>query len=294
MRREARALLLADTVVAGLVGNRIFQQGYVPPEAVRPYIVLTRGPQSGDSPYWAFGTPLIAYLIDDQGAVHGFEALDALEKAVIDVLDQRTFTDTDGRFTSYYDGSQGQDMTLDKEQGYNPNAISRAVRFIVYELAWLTTLTYSPDPVVALNTWVADQFPGAVQTDPTTWDPEVLVPGVYWRVRRQIGSRTMNWGGWVDVEVRGHIVSPGDADRLFWVRAISERLVADHHCALTDQSPLEFINVTYDQDAHPMRTGQIVLTAEFGVLASVPIVPALVHATISQQTGAPVTMTISA
>ncbi len=132
-------------------------------------------------------------------------------------------------------------------------------------LAFPSQATFSPDPVAALNAWTETALP-ELQVDPTAWAPTDANPAVYWRVvSLEVRERTAAVA-WVQVAAAGHVLAPTPAGRLPWIRRLCERLATDGRTALDDGSPLLFCAVAADGHADPLRTGQVRLTARFGVL----------------------------
>lgn len=363
MRDKVIELLIAGVP---LVGGRVFQTGFVPPETERPYLIVTKGPEAGEHPFYAFADPVAVYIIHDQNALgeSGFHLIDPIEAQVKAALDDKIVVDALGRrYFLSYDGNIGNDMVLTEEEGYEPEALQRAMNFLGYYLAWLNQVTLEPDPIVGLRTFSAKSYsevqsitltdatggsfrlsydgaftgllsyqatalqvqtalealagigaggiqvsgnPGGpytaiftganagrnmsaigvddqltpadatiiaatlrsgqgLQTDPATWSPSDMQPGLYWRTDRIEDIERTNWGVWVTSRFRGHLVAPGDQNRLYWMRRIAQWLSAQGRIYLSDSSPMTVLSVAVEVEANPFTAGQIALTGRFGV-----------------------------
>src|SRR5690606_18970577 len=121
------------------------------------------------------------------------------------------------------------------------------------------------DPVAALQKWTKETWP-EVHTDPATWSPADVTPGIYWRMVRLTPTEITAAVNWMEVQINGHILAPSAAVRLSWVRKVTEGLVKQRRLKMADDGSLELLRVTADSETDPMRRGQIQLTARFGVL----------------------------
>lgn len=115
---------------------------------------------------------------------------------------------------------------------------------------------------------VADQAlaGGAPYVDPAAWNPTDGSPAIYWRLAAERSVEQLNWGTWLDVSLRAHVVAPSPATRLAWMRRLAEQLSVQGRIALSDGSPLLLDRPALDPTADPMRVGQVTLPARLGVL----------------------------
>jgi hypothetical protein len=262
MRAAIRALLVTGVLEIG--------ERWVEPHALRrdgagqivyPFGVLRVGDQAADEAWGAVSTVVEAWPYVDRDTPAG--TLDELVAKTRAALDNQRFDEAGVRYLVLHDVTAGRDF-LDDDWA----ALTRPVRFRVYSLAWLTGLTYAPDPIAALQAWTAATWPNVLQTNPATWNPQDATPGVYWRlVTANVAPEGQrSWGAWLEAQIRAHVVAPSPANRLTWVRTIAERLSVTQRLALSDASPLLFREIAADSEADSMRTGQVRLAAHFGVL----------------------------
>jgi hypothetical protein len=121
-----------------------------------------------------------------------------------------------------------------------------------------------------LQSWAKATWP-EVHTNPATWTPADVSPGIYWRVVRIAPVQITAAVSWMEAQLMGHVLAPSAAARLTWGRKGTERLAAQRRLKMSDGSPLELLRVAADSEADLMRRGQIQLTARYGVLQ--PIAP---------------------
>ena len=254
MRTAIRQILI-DNITA--VQGRVYEPHAAGPNTQKPYLVLREGVQDPEADWAAFSTIVEVWPYVKRTT---FQQVDSLANAVINTLHRARFSHAGEEYLVDYMGSAGQDF-VDTEW----NAITRGLRFRVFALGWLNGLTYDPDPVVALQNWTAETWP-EVQTNPATWSPADITPGIYWRMVRLVPVEITAAVNWIEAQINGHILVPSAAVRLSWVREVIEGIAKQRRLKMTDDGPLELLRVTADSEADPMRRGQIQLTARFAVL----------------------------
>src|SRR5690606_6263445 len=110
------------------------------------------------------------------------------------------------------------------------------------------------DPVATLQDWTKETWP-EVQTNPATWTPADITPGIYWRMVRLTPTETTAAVNWLEAQINGHILAPSAAIRLVWVRKVTEGLIKQRRLKMSDGGPLELVQVVADSEADPMRRG---------------------------------------
>ncbi len=255
--RMAIRQLLVDNVKT--VEGRVYEPHAAGLNTPKPYLVLREGVQDPEADWAAFSTVIEVWPYVKRTT---FQQVDSLANAIIDTLHRARFSYDGEEYLVDYLGSAGQDF-VDEEW----DAITRGLRFRVFALGWLNGLTYAPDPVAALQDWTKKAWPEA-HTDPGTWSPADITPGIYWRMIRLIPTEITAAVNWIEAQINGHILTPSATVRLNWVRKVTEGLAKQRRFKMSDGGPLELLRVVADSEADPMRRGQIQLTARFGVLQS--------------------------
>ena len=253
--REAIRQLLVNNIPE--IQGRVYEPHAAGPKTEKPYLVLREGAQDPEADWAAFSTVIEVWPYVKRTT---FQQVDSLANAIINTLHRARFSHAGEEYLVDYLGSAGQDF-VDEEW----DAITRGLRFRVFALGWLNGMTYDPDPVFALQNWTAETWP-EVQTNPATWSPADITPGIYWRMVRLTPTEITAAVNWMEAQINGHILTPSAAVRLNWVRKVTEGIAKQRRLKMTDDGPLELLRVTADSEADPMRRGQIQLTARFGVL----------------------------
>jgi hypothetical protein len=255
MRTAIRQILI-DNITA--VQGRVYEPHAAGASTEKPYLVIREGVQDPEADWAAFSTVIEVWPYVKRTT---FQQVDSLANAVIDTLHRARFAHAGEEYLVDYLGSAGQDF-VDEEW----DAITRGLRFRVFALGWLNGLTHAPDPVAALQAWVKDTWPVGAQVDTSLWSPGDNKPGIYWRLVRLTPVEITAAVNWLEAQINGHVLAPSAMVRLAWVRKVTEGLAKQRRLKMSDGGPLELLRVTADSEADPMRRGQVILTARFGVL----------------------------
>lgn len=267
--------LTSDTALAGLLASHGGQ----------PAVFEMMAPPDKDMGWTGAQTPRVEYVVsrqeDPERRVAG--------QVLVSILDEsETMADVakvEGRIRQLLDGA-----VMRPDDGTVSLHWARAVPFdqepdyrgleVTYDLiAWPAATTYDPDPVAALRDWTRQQW-AALQVDPDTWAPTDAAPALYWRLAAVTDVERLVWGAWLTVQLRAHVLARSPGVRLEWVRRVTEGLALAREVTLADGSPLIITRVAADSSQDPYRTGQVTLTARFGVLLSAPADPILQNASI--------------
>jgi hypothetical protein len=151
MREEIRAAIAAGVPA---LGGRVYEEGKVLPDEIRPFAVVQKGVTDAGSPFSAHATPVDVFVEHDQTT---FGAIDAILEDIVALLDRATLVEaeTGKRHKILYAGSVAPD-TIDEER--DPGVDIRGARFSVLSLAWHSGRTFDPDPTVGLAAYVRDRF----------------------------------------------------------------------------------------------------------------------------------------
>lgn len=253
--RTAIKQLLVDNIPQ--VQGQVYEPHAAGPNTQKPYLVLMEGVQDPEADWAAFSTVIEVWPYVSRTT---FQQVDTLANAIINILHRARFSDAGEEYLVDYLGGAGQDF-VDTEW----DAIAKGLRFRVFALGWLNGLTYDPDPVETLQNWTKKIWPEAY-TNPENWTPADAAPGIYWRLVRLTPVQNTAAVNWLEAQINGHILAPSVAVRLTWVRKVTEGLAKQRRLKMSDGGPLELLRVVTDNEADPMRRGQIILTARFGVL----------------------------
>lgn len=187
--------------------------------------------------------------------------LDALGGQLIPILAPRIILDPESgrRYLSAYAGSPLMDSPARSWDAY-----SRPIRFTITTVAWMTPMDSRAQ---ALATWTAGEWPGLVQVDPQTWDPQDARPGVYFEPRSayvpNAALSTMGMDVYDEI-LAVRVIAPTHQARVDW----TERVAAAMRRA---RVPYDGINLSpevqsVNLQADPMTDGQITIRVPFRVL----------------------------
>lgn len=277
MRAAIRQLLVNGVPQ---VQGRVYEPHAASATTQKPYLVLKVGVQDVETDWAAFSTVIEVW---PYVARTTFQQVDVIANAVINTLHRARFSEAGEQYLADYIGTTGQDFVDDEW-----DAITRGLRFRVFALGWLNGLTYDPDPVAALQNWTSETWP-EVQTNPVTWTPADITPGIYWRMVRLVPVEITAAINWMEAQINGHILAPSAAVRLHWIKRVTEAIAKQRRLTMQGGGLLEFWKVTADSEADPMRRGQIQLTSRFGVLQPAAEAEVLGRAVVSGATSGEVT-----
>ena len=148
-------------------------------------------------------------------------------------------------------------------------------------------LTTEPDPVEAINRWTKEQLQNAIVIGvdelPASWTP-LESPTIYWRVA-SIGHSTLYPDTfnctWHSVDLSGHIMIDNTNTRLTVCKAIIDELTAAEPVIMKDKSPMFVTRITARTANDAIKTGQITVSASYGVLRKRKESPILNNVNIS-------------
>jgi hypothetical protein len=142
-------------------------------------------------------------------------------------------------------------------------------------------LTTEPDPVKAINWWTKERIPHAliigVDELPESWTPREN-PTIYWRLG-SIGPSTLYPDTfnctWHSVDLSGHFMIDDTNTRLTVCKAIIDELAAAEPVIMADKSPMFVTRIAARTANDAIKTGQITVSASYGVLRKYREVPKL-------------------
>lgn len=294
--REAIRRLLIDSIEAvrvGVIGapatydeSRVYELHAVTAETPRPWIVLQ---VAAPDPAEAWSEMAQTINVWPNVSQESYQDLDALIAEIEITLAGRRFAVVEGDETRqfYVEQRPGGEDAIEDEWG----GITKLLRFVVYELGWLSFETFDPDPIKGLRAWAEARWP-TLQHDPATWNPTDENPGLYWRLLG-IPRKLVDYPRHTQVEARimGHVLAPDYRKRLEWTRRVTEELYSTRKIMLTEpdpdvpgeeiSSPMFLNTVGADSTASPFTAGQITIMGEYGILLALSSAPTVDHAFIS-------------
>lgn len=141
--------------------------------------------------------------------------------------------------------------------------------------------TSDPDPVLAMNRYIRDNYPEITvigqDTLPDFTVPTEEHPAVYFRLDSyEVGRETLTVA-WLDGQVIAHVFAPGASSRQRWIRAITDDLACRGEVIMLDTSPMFLRRIAADNTLDPLAAGQIRLLATWGILKKRPYAHRIMH-----------------
>lgn len=130
--------------------------------------------------------------------------------------------------------------------------------------------TTDPDPIAALNQWMAHTFDDAVVigttpmqeiTEASTGHPVIYTQFVRTDIDYEIFAVSFLFA-----QMTVHVICPNPADRLKLVMAISYRLAEHDELIMLDGSSMRAERVSVDNRSDYLQNGQISITVHYGVM----------------------------
>lgn len=190
--------------------------------------------------------------------------VEELESLVKDVVDGCFFSTSDLTISAQWKDSNAFEQDDDKVEG---------TTMVFDVLAYPDQLTESPDPIAATNLWVKTLYQSAIVIGrdalQPTWKATDESPAIYCSLNRITDSAKMKSTAnvdWFDAEIHINVMSPTENVRSSICKKIIQLLRAASRIILDDGSPMLINKVTSNMAADPLRAGQIVINATYGVL----------------------------
>ena len=165
-------------------------------------------------------------------------------------------------------------------EGSEPRVTGVTVYFDV--VAFPVQETTTPDPVLSTMAWVKERQPQmhviGVDDAEVFWKPTDAHPACYVRMSGETSAVRPTWTCvWLRANVILHVICPDVAERMAWVKCLSNDLALEGEIVTDDGSPMFIKSVTVDSGANPITTGQLTFVGEYGVLRKVEKVDKLEH-----------------
>lgn len=131
-------------------------------------------------------------------------------------------------------------------------------------------VTTDPDPTIALNTFIKDQFPDmfVVHVDPAEQFEIASTerPIIYVHLARNTTTGETNTVVWMQATMSIHVICPNAEMRLIYASSIANVIATMSELKMTDGSPMKIASVDLNNRADYLREGQVTVVATYGVL----------------------------
>lgn len=274
-RTRAREILLAEIPEfaepkadgsGNMVADRVYEPHEVPADAPKPFAIITLGTEGTGGGYESRDLTMNVAVHNDEST---FVALSALTRRVELALHGRRLdedADGDGVAEAVYIAEYaGSPLNESRDPIYE--SLTRTVTFDVHRIDFQDQETFEPDPISGLNNAMRQIFGDEIEMDFNKLQG-LTNPFMYWRVESSNvdWANMLNWGSWVDLVIRGHIIGQAPKQRAEWSRRIQQAMATVGDVPLSDGSPLLINSVAVDTSQSPYTQGQITMRARMGVL----------------------------
>ena len=135
--------------------------------------------------------------------------------------------------------------------------------------------TFEPDPVVAVQSHIKRLIPDCliIWNDEMQehYKPENERPVVYVRMSCEPTMTSATYSvSWYKCTMTIHLMAPDFRERQRWLQVLIRGLSSESGALMTDQSFITYTKMSHNVSADPLCTGQITLTASYGVLNDHP------------------------
>lgn len=267
-----------------------------------PAIFYQQAPNDKDTKWESLMFPRIIYSIDWQSnperKTSGYMVLDIecannssympedIAQPIVDCLSNLFITDEECTYATIWvrtDAFETNGMYGGKNST-EPKVIGVTMIFEI--VAFPKQLTFSPDPIVSINSFIKNYFKEAVVIGyddlPQLWKPEGNNVAVYCRLKNETTSTRAEFSkSWFSVSISIHVFSPNPIAKQLYLRYLCRLLSLSKEVILDDNSPMFLKEVSYDMTIEPLYEGQMNVVGDYGVLYIDPSwnAPLLNHAT---------------
>lgn len=246
--------LLVQCVVS--VNGEVWEPGAADNNIPKPFLVVREGISNESNSFDHKNTTFEVWPYVERTSLTD---LDNLIKEILQAINYAIIVVDQVPYYLQYTGTGTEDMIIEDWDAY-----TKSMNFSVVALNWRTHSEINPDPIDGMVKWTNRHFD--YQTNPKEWLPSDAKPAVYWRQAQVLNVESRRWGGFINAQLRGHIISPSLEVRQQTTEIIVRKLMAGGHTDLSDGSVMLFRDVSSNDGYNPFAEGQIMLNVRYGVL----------------------------
>lgn len=134
--------------------------------------------------------------------------------------------------------------------------------------------TVDPDPIQTMNCYIERIYPsakiiGGNTSLPEEFQPSAEAPAFYFRLAGLDTDRETNTVAWMNAAIACHIFAGGQEVK--YMKAIADRLALAGEVIMPDTSPMFIKRLQADASLNALVTGQLRISAQFGILRRSPL-----------------------
>ena len=181
---------------------------------------------------------------------------------------QNVLVKPDGNFPYCFAWAKTEGFEMGAAAGFQRQVIGLEIRLDVLEYPMQQTT--DPDPVMALNCYIEDEYPDICVVGHTHMDSYTEVgtkaPAFYVRFMRAEQESITNTVVWINATLAIHVINPDPEYRLKVMMDLANKIARCGEIIMLDGSPMRPVRLTVDNTTDYLRTGQINVTMYYGLL----------------------------
>lgn len=130
--------------------------------------------------------------------------------------------------------------------------------------------TTNPDPIIALNRYIKEQYKNALLLGYDTVDETIKatddIPVFYSRLQELSLERETNTVAWFQGRIAIHLFCPNNNIKMKMLKGLIQRLGIDGEIIMLDNSPMFLEECSVNYKADYLQEGQIKIVVKYGVL----------------------------
>lgn len=252
--RDAIRELLVEFVPS--VNSQVWEPGAADQSIPKPFLVVREGISTEAN---SFDQKTTAFEVWPYVERASLTDLDNLIKEVLQAINFAILVVDQVPYYLQYNGTGTEDLIVEDWDAY-----TKSMNFSVVALDWRTHSDVEPDPIDGMVRWTNKHFD--YQTNPKEWLPSDITPAVYWRQSQVLSVEPMRWGGFINAQLKGHVISPSLEVRRDATEKIIRQLTASGHTHLLDGSVMLFRSMSSNDGYNPFTDGQITLNVRYGFI----------------------------
>lgn len=202
-----------------------------------------------------------------------------ISRNIVDSLSELFLTDESGTYCLLWDRTESFDA-----EGNEPVVFGTSVTFDI--LAFPKQESDSPCPVWAANKFIKDMQPNCIllghDTVPAYLKATALNPILYIKKANTSNLKTSYVMAWMSEDIMISVISESINETRQWVNTIVRGLQIEGETLMQNGSPYLITEIKENTSDDPLRTGQILVSGQYGIMRKQKEEIKLNHATFNQ------------
>lgn len=186
-----------------------------------------------------------------------------LASEIVNNLSELFLTDESGTYCLLWDRSDSFDI-----EGKEPLVSGVTLLFDV--LAFPKQESISPCPIWSVNTFIKENYSDCIMIGhdkvPESLRATSENPVVYVRKVNTKNIKTIYAMAWLEMDISISIISDNINNTRNWVSSIINKLSIEMETLMQTESPFLIMNINENTENDPLKTGQITISGQYGVM----------------------------